>query len=180
MTETRLGSATPSGLPRSAGYVHGAAEGFTARDVLAAVEQGILIEHFPDRGRCPCCARVRLGSGRLTWLHVVCDYNHPVRVGIVTVYVPSPAGWQHPVRGGTQMSGDLLDNVLGFGNLMLARDRVKQNRGVPGADGVSLKRFERSAQSHLLRLADDVRTGQYRVGPLRRITIHDPPTSRGG
>jgi hypothetical protein len=75
---------------------HGAAEGFTVRDVLTAVEQGMLIEDFPDRSRCPFCGRVRIASGRLVWLHVVCDYNHPVEVGIITAYEPDLREWEHP------------------------------------------------------------------------------------
>jgi Domain of unknown function (DUF4258) len=75
---------------------HGFAEGFRLRDVLTAARTGIIIEHYPDRGRCLMCARVRVGSGRLLWLHVVCDYNHPVMLDITTAYVPDPAEWEDP------------------------------------------------------------------------------------
>jgi hypothetical protein len=88
---------------RSGSYVvgthvlrHGAAEGFTTRDALTAIDQGILIEDFPDRSRCLFAARVRVSSGRLMWLHVVCDYYHPTMVGIVTAYEPDPGEWEYP------------------------------------------------------------------------------------
>lgn len=75
---------------------HGFAEGFVVADVKLAILSGMLLEHYPDRGRCLICARVRVRSGRLLWLHVVCQYNDRVRVGLVTAYVPDPAEWGDP------------------------------------------------------------------------------------
>jgi hypothetical protein len=75
---------------------HARTEGFAVRDALAAATGGLLVEHFPDRGRCLFAARLRLAGGRFSWLHVVCDYNDPVTVGLVTAYIPDPAEWGHP------------------------------------------------------------------------------------
>ena len=41
-------------------------------------------------------ARVRVATGRLLWLHVVCDYNDREKVGLTTAYVPDPAEWDDP------------------------------------------------------------------------------------
>jgi hypothetical protein len=48
---------------------------FTVVDVIQAIRSGIIIEDYPDRQRCLICAQVRLRSGRLTWLHAVCEYG---------------------------------------------------------------------------------------------------------
>jgi hypothetical protein len=76
--------------------LHGEREGFVVDDVLAAIMQGLIIEHYADRAGCLIAARIRTAAGRLLWLHVVCTYRHPVWVGIVTAYVPDPAAWEFP------------------------------------------------------------------------------------
>jgi hypothetical protein len=75
---------------------HGIREGFRHVDVLVAIATGIVIEHYPERRRCLICARVRAANGRLLWLHVVCEYNDPMTIGIVTAYVPSSTEWEDP------------------------------------------------------------------------------------
>jgi hypothetical protein len=75
---------------------HGAVEGFLPRHAWAAVLDGIIIEHYPERGRCLLAGRVRALGRRLLWLHVVCDYNDPVKVGLTTAYVPDAAAWGDP------------------------------------------------------------------------------------
>ena len=75
---------------------HGRLEGFTLRQVRAAVLYGQAIEWLPDRQRLLFCARVRNDENRLIWLHVVVEYLGPIRAGLVTAYVPDPTQWEKP------------------------------------------------------------------------------------
>lgn len=71
-------------------------------------------------------------------------------------------------------SGGLLECMLSLDALKSAWRDVRGNKGRPGRDGVSLKRFQRLLEANLLALADEVRLGTYRPGrPLRvRIRKH--------
>jgi CRISPR-associated protein Cas1 len=71
-------------------------------------------------------------------------------------------------------SSGLLERMLSLDALENAWHDVRGNKGGPGKDGVSLKRFERLLEANLLALADEVRLGTYRPGrPLRvRIRKH--------
>ena len=68
----------------------------------------------------------------------------------------------------------LINAVLHWDNLTDAWLSVAENRGAPGADGVSVKRFARHWEAHLRRLRDVVRTNQYRSGRLRQFTVPKP------
>ncbi len=65
----------------------------------------------------------------------------------------------------------LLEQVLSLDALKFAWHRVAANKGKPGADGVSVKRFERLLDANLLALADQVRLGGYQPGGVRRVHI---------
>ena len=58
--------------------------------------------------------------------------------------------------------------------LRSAWKRVKANGGGAGPDGVELDSFERSLDRRLQRLADELATGAYRPGGLRRAPIAKP------
>ena len=71
----------------------------------------------------------------------------------------------------------LIERVLDMDNLTGAWLRVADNRGAPGVDRVSIRRFARHWEENLRRLRDQVRSGRYKPARLRRIAV---PKHRGG
>lgn len=70
--------------------------------------------------------------------------------------------------------GELLDRMLDRNNLRLAYQRVKQNGGAPGIDGVTVKEL----QAHLWEFWETVKSellqGTYKPMPVRRVEIPKP------
>ena len=75
------------------------------------------------------------------------------------------------------MGYSLYDKVYALPNLRIAWDRVKANRGAPGEDGMTIRKFTEGEETRLLALSEDLRTKTYRPHPLRRVYI---PKSNGG
>jgi CRISPR-associated protein Cas1 len=75
------------------------------------------------------------------------------------------------------MSNPSLDQILTWRNLCDAWQRVADNRGAPGPDEVSVRRFARNWEENLRRLQTLVREHRYRPGGLRRVAI---PKKDGG
>jgi RNA-directed DNA polymerase len=65
----------------------------------------------------------------------------------------------------------LVDKVYKPRNLQLAWERVRTNRGSGGIDGVSLEEFGENLEEHLQRLHNELRSGNYRPEPVRRVHI---------
>lgn len=66
----------------------------------------------------------------------------------------------------------LLERMLTPASLRWAWRRVRENRGAPGSDGVSLRRFAHTLESQLLALEAEVRAGTYQPGRYRRTTLY--------
>jgi len=75
------------------------------------------------------------------------------------------------------MAGPLARRVLAWENLEDAWERVADNRGAPGVDGVRIARFARNWEENLRRLRRLVWENRYKPSKLRRIAV---PKSRGG
>jgi len=71
----------------------------------------------------------------------------------------------------------MISRVLAWENLCDAWERVADNRGAPGIDRVSIRRFARHWEENLRRIRDLVRSNRYRPAKLRRIAI---PKRSGG
>jgi CRISPR-associated protein Cas1 len=65
----------------------------------------------------------------------------------------------------------LLAQALDLDNLYLAWREVRENKGGPGGDLVTLHRFERRLELNLLHLAERVQAGAYQPGKVRMVTI---------
>ncbi len=65
----------------------------------------------------------------------------------------------------------LLGKALELENLYSAWEEVRKNRGAPGGDLISLARFERRLELHLLQLVERVETGAYQPGKVRMATV---------
>ncbi|MFT6909979.1 MAG: RNA-directed DNA polymerase [Oleiphilaceae bacterium] len=73
------------------------------------------------------------------------------------------------VRGGKWHS--LIDKVYALQTLRAAWKRVASNRGAAGIDRVSIKFFETNAEYHLNSLGEELRSGNYKPLPIRRVHI---------
>lgn len=76
---------------------------------------------------------------------------------------------ENGVKGGRWYS--LIDKVHAPATLQAAWAKVRANRGAAGVDGVSIERFAARSDDYLAELASELRTGQYRPQPVRRVDI---------
>ena len=51
--------------------------------------------------------------------------------------------------------------------LRAAWEEVAENRGIPGVDNISIRRWRRNWEERLVKLAQDVRTNRYKPARLR-------------
>ncbi len=65
----------------------------------------------------------------------------------------------------------LLRQAIALDNLRLAWEEVAENKGIPGVDRITIKRWGRNWEARLHQLADDVRRGRYKPRKLRRRWI---------
>jgi len=71
----------------------------------------------------------------------------------------------------------LIDKVWRESTLQKAWQQVRKRRGAAGIDGISIARFEAQAGRYLGELAEQLKTGEYRSEPVRRVDI---PKTGGG
>ena len=68
----------------------------------------------------------------------------------------------------------LLDAVLSYDNLARAWQRVESNKGAPGIDGVTIEDWPAHARAHWPAQREQIKIGQYRPQPVRRVEIPKP------
>ena len=68
----------------------------------------------------------------------------------------------------------LLDAVLSYDNLARAWQRVRSNKGAPGIDGVTIEDWPAHARAHWPAQREQIKIGQYRPQPVRRVEIPKP------
>ena len=71
----------------------------------------------------------------------------------------------------------LMELIVDPDNLVRAWSRVKQNRGAPGPDGMTIRQFESWCREHWPTIRQQLLDGTYRPAPVRRKTI---PKEGGG
>lgn len=74
-------------------------------------------------------------------------------------------------------ASDLLERVLSRPNLQAALKRVRQNKGSPGIDGMSVEELPDYLRKHWMQLREQLLAGSYRPHAVRRHLI---PKSNGG
>jgi RNA-directed DNA polymerase len=72
----------------------------------------------------------------------------------------------------------LIGQVDDRRNLRRAWERVKENRGAGGVDGVTIARFEADRERYLDVLHRQLKEGRYRPRPVRRVEIGKPGTNK--
>jgi retron-type reverse transcriptase len=75
------------------------------------------------------------------------------------------------------MPTDLFHRITGEPGLREAWARVRQGGRAPGLDGVRLEQFDFHADRELARLRRELRAGDYRPYPARRVSL---PKEDGG
>jgi len=73
------------------------------------------------------------------------------------------------VRGGKWFS--LIDKVYRRETLTAAWDKVRDNAGAAGDDGQSVKQFGFGAEIYLAELEQELKSGEYRPEPIKRVEI---------
>lgn len=69
---------------------------------------------------------------------------------------------------------DLLERMLEGNNLRLAYKRVKQNRGAPGVDGVTVETLQAHLRERWETVKTELQSGRYRPVPVKRVEIPKP------
>jgi RNA-directed DNA polymerase len=72
-----------------------------------------------------------------------------------------------------QESG-LMEAVCERGNLTLAYQRVVENKGAAGVDGIGIAEFKDHLKQHWPTIKAKVLAGQYMPAPVRRVDIPKP------
>lgn len=72
------------------------------------------------------------------------------------------------------MHGELLGRVLERENLQRALKQVRQNKGAPGIDGMSVDELPRYLKDHWVEIRTQLVAGSYRPQPVRRVEIDKP------
>lgn len=68
----------------------------------------------------------------------------------------------------------LLEEMLDAGNLRDALERVKQNKGSAGVDGMTVEELPSHLAQHWLEIKAALLAGQYKPSPVRRVEIPKP------
>src|SRR5262245_17234643 len=68
----------------------------------------------------------------------------------------------------------LMERVLERGNLIRALNRVKDNDGAPGVDGMRAEALSGYLKQHWPKLRQALVEGRYRPQPVRRVQIDKP------
>jgi RNA-directed DNA polymerase len=85
-----------------------------------------------------------------------------------------------PARGGNERPGmhgaanGLMELVCERQNLLAALKRVRQNKGSPGIDGMTVKELPAFLKMHWPRLREEILAGRYRPHPGKRVAIPKP------
>ena len=72
---------------------------------------------------------------------------------------------------------DLLEEILDKRTLFEAFKRVKSNHGAPGVDGMTVDEVLSWLQEHVEELRQNIRDGNYKPDPVRRVMIPKPDGS---
>jgi len=72
------------------------------------------------------------------------------------------------------LNENLMEKVLERDTMMKAYQQVKSNRGSPGVDGMEVDEFLDHARTHWPTIAAKLRTGTYRPGAIRAVSIPKP------
>jgi len=73
-----------------------------------------------------------------------------------------------------QHEGEMWGRVFSRGNMYAALERVQQNGGAPGVDGMKEKELPEHLRQHWESIREKLDTGSYRPSPVKRVEIPKP------
>lgn len=73
-----------------------------------------------------------------------------------------------------QHEDEMWERVCNRENLKAALERVRQNRGAPGVDGMTVEEFPEPLREHWTSIRTKLETGRYRPSPVKRVEILKP------
>ena len=105
--------------------------------------------------------------------------SSPLAIRMNSVVGPRGSEEARPAAHNTGCLGasDLLERVLSRPNLQAALKRVRQNKGSPGIDGMSVEELPQHLREHWIELRERLLTGSYQPHAVHRHVI---PKSGGG
>lgn len=71
----------------------------------------------------------------------------------------------------------LLEKILSRGNMRMALDKVKSNKGAGGIDGIEIEDIDQYLKENWVDIRDKIRRRKYKPQPVRRVEI---PKTNGG
>jgi RNA-directed DNA polymerase len=86
----------------------------------------------------------------------------------------SPAGSGNERSGAKGASNGLMELVCERQNCLAALKRVRENKGSPGSDGMTVKELPAFLKVHWPRLREELLCGRYQPQPVRRVLIPKP------
>lgn len=69
---------------------------------------------------------------------------------------------------------ELLEHILSSGNMLVALNKVKANKGAGGVDGISTKEIDQYLKDNWVEIKDKIRQRKYKPKPVRRVEIPKP------
>lgn len=69
---------------------------------------------------------------------------------------------------------DLFEEICALGTLRKAFKLVKQNKGAPGIDGITIDEYEENLEENLVQLRHEVLNWTYKPTPVKRVEIPKP------
>jgi hypothetical protein len=79
---------------------HMVEEGFSERDITEAINNGEILEYYPEDKRCLVLGHFCLQERTKLALHIVCDFSNSKSVDIRTAYIPQKPWWVSPKKRG--------------------------------------------------------------------------------
>ncbi len=80
---------------------HMIGEGFSERDIIAAILGGSrIVEMYDEDKRCLILGHFLWDDRIKSPIHVVCDYSNRKLIDIVTAYIPQRPWWMSPTQRG--------------------------------------------------------------------------------
>ena len=68
----------------------------------------------------------------------------------------------------------LLEKILSRGNMRMALDKVKSNKGAGGIDGIEIEDIDQYLRENWVEIRDKIRRRKYKPQPVRRVEIPKP------
>ena len=63
----------------------------------------------------------------------------------------------------------LLERILSRGNMYMALDKVKANKGAGGIDGIEIEDIDQYLRENWVEIRDKIRRRKYKPQPVRRV-----------